>query len=117
MPRYCFTSRVRPEVVDTYRQVHAQVWPEMLQALRDTGWRDYALYLTDDGLLIGTVLADDFDAAREAMARTEVNPRWQEAMSNYFAGGGAPDEGFELVPLVFDLDAELRRHGLPTAAS
>src|SRR5690606_6863851 len=79
--RVCFTSRVRADRLDEYRAAHAAVWPEMLRALRDTGWRDYHLYLRDDGLLVGILVTDDYAAAQERMAATEVNARWQEAMS------------------------------------
>lgn len=49
MTRVCFVSRVRPDRLDEYRRRHAAVWPEMLEALRDSGWRDYHLYLTRTG--------------------------------------------------------------------
>jgi L-rhamnose mutarotase len=43
--RICFTLQVRPERLEEYRRRHAAVWPEMLTALRDTGWHDYSLFL------------------------------------------------------------------------
>ena len=55
MARYCFQLRVRPERLDEYKARHRAVWPEMLAALRDTGWRNYSLFLRADGLLIGYV--------------------------------------------------------------
>jgi L-rhamnose mutarotase len=61
MARYCFLLRVRPERLDEYRRRHAAVWPEMLQALADTGWRN-SLFLADDGRLVGYVEADDLQA-------------------------------------------------------
>ena len=45
MPRYCFTLQVRPDRLAEYAERHAAVWPEMCQALHDTGWRDYSLFL------------------------------------------------------------------------
>ena len=57
MTRVCFISRVRPDRLDDYRSRHAAVWPEMLEALRDTGWRDYSLFLAPDGLLVGYLAA------------------------------------------------------------
>ncbi|WP_163540792.1 L-rhamnose mutarotase [Occultella kanbiaonis] len=114
MPRVCFISRVRPDRLDAYREAHAQVWPEMLEALRDTGWRDYSLYLSDDGLLVGHLETDDYAAAQEAMARTAVNPRWQAAMSQFFVDPGNPDEGFQVLDEVFHLEDQLRANGLPT---
>jgi L-rhamnose mutarotase len=109
MPRYCFLLQVRPDLQEEYRQRHAAVWPEMLRALRDSGWRNYSLFARDDGLLVGYVEADDLAAAQDAMARTDVNTRWQAEMSKYFVGldGQGPDEAFELLDEVFHLEDQL----------
>ena len=32
---------------------HAAVWPEMLDALRRTGWHNYSLFMAPDGRLFG----------------------------------------------------------------
>jgi L-rhamnose mutarotase len=81
----------------------------MLAALRDTGWRRYSLFLREDGLLVGYVEADDLEAAQAAMARAEVNTRWQSQMADFFTGidGRPPDEGFLLLTEVFNLDDQL----------
>lgn len=117
MTRVCFVSRVRPDRLDEYRARHAAVWPEMLEALRDTGWRNYALYLSPDGLLVGHLETDDYAAAQEAMARTGVNPRWQSEMAEFFVADGNPDEGFQVLDEVFHLEDQLRAAGLPTVPS
>jgi L-rhamnose mutarotase len=111
MARYCFLLRVRPELLAEYRQRHTAVWPDMLRALRDTGWRNYSLFARGDGLLVGYVEADDLAAARRALAATEVNARWQAEMGRYFAGldGQPPDEGFRLLEEVFNVDDQLER--------
>ncbi|SDU19403.1 L-rhamnose mutarotase [Jiangella alkaliphila] len=107
MPRYCFVSRVRTDRLDEYRRRHAAVWPELLRALRDTGWRDYSIFLGDDGLLVGCVEADDLAASQAAMGATDVNRRWQEEMALLFADGGRPDENWRLLDEVFNLDDQL----------
>ncbi|PSL08271.1 L-rhamnose mutarotase [Haloactinopolyspora alba] len=106
MPRYCLVGQVRPDRLDEYRRRHAQVWPELLTALKEAGWRHYTLFLGDDGLLVGYVEADDLAAAQAAVAATEVNDRWQRQMSDLFSGldGGAPDRHWRLLDEVFDLD-------------
>jgi L-rhamnose mutarotase len=108
MPRYCFQLQVRPDRLDEYKERHRSVWPDMLAALRDTGWRNYSLFLRDDGLLIGYVEADDLHAAQEGMAATEVNARWQAEMAPLFVDlEGRPDEGFLLLEEVFHLEDQL----------
>jgi L-rhamnose mutarotase len=101
--------QVRPELLAEYRARHAHVWPEMLAALRDTGWHNYSLFARDDGLLVGYVEATDLAAAQQAMAETEVNGRWQAEMSRFFTGldGRRPDEGFLLLEEIFNLDDQL----------
>ena len=91
-----------------YAERHRAVWPEMLDALRDTGWRNYSLFLSGDGLLIGYVESEDLMASQAAMAKTEVNARWQAEMAEFFTGidGRPPDEGFELLHEVFHLPEE-----------
>ena len=75
MERVCFLLKVRPERLAEYRERHKIVWPEMLEALRETGWRNYSLFLRDDGLLVGYLETPDFQAALSGMASREVFPR------------------------------------------
>ena len=84
MERVCFQLQVRPDRLEEYRARHREVWPEMLDALREAGWRNYSLFLRDDGLLVGYVETDDFEAAQRAMAATEVNERWQRDVAPFF---------------------------------
>lgn len=113
MARYCFLLQVRPELLDEYKKRHRAVWPEMLRALRDTGWRNYSIFARSDGLIVGYVEADNLAAAQLAMAGTEVNARWQAEMSKYFVGldGRGPDESFVLLDEIFNLDDQLARNG------
>ena len=112
--RYAFRLQVAPERLADYTRRHAEVWPEMLQALHDSGWHGYSLFAAPDGLLIGYVEAESLEAAQAAMARTDVNTRWQASMAEFFTSldGTTPDEGFEPLTQVFNLEAQL---GLPGA--
>ena len=72
MQRICFVLQVKPERLEEYKARHRTVWPEMLSALRETGWTNYSLFLRDDGLLVGYLETEDFERARSGMARREV---------------------------------------------
>jgi L-rhamnose mutarotase len=105
MERVCFLLRVRPDRLDEYKARHREVWPEMLDALRQTGWRNYSLFLRDNGLLVGYLECDDFAASLEAMEEREVNARWQAEMAQFFElpRDGRPDTGLERIEEVFHL--------------
>lgn len=106
MRRVCFLLKVRPQRLAEYRQRHAAVWPEMLAALRRTGWRNYSLFLRDDGLLVGYLETADLAAALAGMAAEEVNARWQAQMAPFFEqlDGRRPDEGIVPLAEIFHLD-------------
>ena len=104
--RVCFLLRVRPDRLAEYRVRHQSVWPEMRQALRETGWGNYTLFLADDGLLVGYLETPDWDGALDGMAAREVNDRWQAEMAEFFVSldGGRPDEAMRPLTEVFHLD-------------
>ena len=113
--RVCFQLQVRPERIAEYRQRHAAVWPEMLQALHNTGWHNYSLFQREDGLLIGYRETPDLAAAQAAMAATDVNTRWQAQMAEFFVDlAGAPDTGFVQLTEVFHLEDQLAALGAPS---
>jgi L-rhamnose mutarotase len=103
--RVCFLLQVRADRLDEYRARHREVWPEMQAALRETGWGNYSLYLRSDGLLVGYLVCEDFEAARAAMDALEVNARWQAEMAPFFElpGDERPDTGLERLEEVFHL--------------
>jgi len=105
MERVCFLLRVRPDRLDEYKARHRAVWPEMLEALSATGWRNYSLFAAEDGLLVGYLETDDFEAAQRAMAQTGVNARWQAEMAEFFElpGDERPDTGLVRLEEVFHL--------------
>ena len=106
MQRACFLLRVKRDRIEEYKRRHQQVWPEMLDALRKTGWRNYSLFLREDGLLVGYLETDDFQAALDGMAKTEVNARWQAEMVPFFERLEVqrPDQAMMTLQEVFHLD-------------
>lgn len=102
MQRVCFLLRVKPDRLDEYRERHRQVWPEMQNALRETGWHNYSLFLTDDGLLVGYLETEDFEAALKAMDERDVNARWQADMAPFF--GERADTSLVRLEEVFHLE-------------
>ena len=105
MRRVCFVLQVKPERIEEYKRRHRAVWPEMLAALRETGWTNYSLFLRPDGLLIGYLETRDFDRARKEIARMEVNQRWQTQMADFFVenDGLLPDQSIVSLEEIFHL--------------
>jgi L-rhamnose mutarotase len=107
MKRIGFLLKVKQDRIEEYREAHKAVWPEMLEALRQTGWHNYSLFMRDDGLLFGYFeTSESFAAARAGMKDLSVNKRWQESMAPYFEnlGGAHADEAMMELEEVFHLE-------------
>src|SRR5437899_8315772 len=105
MQRICFVLHVKKDRLEEYKERHRTVWPEMIDALRETGWHNYSLFLRPDGLLVGYLETDDFERARAGMAKREVNERWQREMGDFFIqpDGQLPDRAMQPLEEVFHL--------------
>jgi L-rhamnose mutarotase len=100
MKRIGFMLKVKPDMIEAYKAHHEAVWPEMLEALKRTGWHNYSLFMASDGLLFGYFETPvHFQAALDGMAQEEVNARWQEFMAPYFEGIGGRHADQSMVEL------------------
>ncbi len=99
MQRVGFILKVKEDMIEDYKKHHREVWPELLDALREAGWRNYSIFMREDGLLFGYTETDDFEKSLAAMAGKEVNKRWQEFMAPYFENLGGKHADESMVPL------------------
>ena len=105
MNRVGFQFKVLPDRLAEYREYHKNVWPGMLDALRETGWHNYTLFMRDDGLIFGYFETEESLAVAQAkMASKEINSRWQEFMSPFMDSNARPDETFVELQEYFHLD-------------
>lgn len=100
--RSAFVLHVKPGKIDEYVEAHAHVWPDMLQALRDAGIRNYTIFRHGNEMF-GYFEADDLEAAGASLASQAVNGRWQDAMAELL-DERVPDEGPPALEEVFRLE-------------
>lgn len=105
MERVCFLLKIRAEKLAEYKARHAQVWPEMMEALRDAGWHNYSIFAREDGLLVGYLETPDFREALLNMKEQEVNERWQREIRPFVESpeAGAADDNMFRLQEVFHL--------------
>jgi L-rhamnose mutarotase len=100
--RTAFVLQVRPDKVQEYVRTHREVWPEMLDALRGAGIRNYTIF-RDGCRMFGYFEADDLAEAARHMAAQPVSARWQDAMADLLEQR-VPDEGPPSLEEIFRLD-------------
>jgi L-rhamnose mutarotase len=100
--RAAFVLHVKPDRIDDYVDAHRNVWPEMLQALREAGVRNYTIFRSGADVF-GYFESDDLDRAGVHMASQEVNARWQDTMAELLEQR-VPDGGPTPLEEIFRLD-------------
>jgi L-rhamnose mutarotase len=93
---------VRPDKVDAYVEAHRNVWPEMLEALREAGIRNYTIFRAGHEMF-GYFESDDLERAASYLAAQEVCTRWQDAMAELLEQR-VPDSGPPPLEEIFRLD-------------
>jgi len=100
MNRVGFAIQVRRDKVTEYQKLHRKVWPEMLDALRRCGWKNYSLFMRDDGLVFGYFETEgDLHSARSRIAAEPVYDRWQLLMKDYAEPLGGGNSGVRVTEL------------------
>lgn len=77
MKRYGSVIRVRPEKLEEYKRLHAEVWPGVRKMIAECGLRNYSIYYKD-GYLFSyyEYVGDNYEADMAKMAADPETQRW-----------------------------------------
>lgn len=103
MVHYAWVLEVRPGY-EEYARRHDEIWPEMVEALRDAGISNYSIFR--HGLtLFGYFETDDIERTQSYLAESETNRRWSEWMAPIMKVEVDPRTNFPyLLPLQWHMD-------------
>ena len=105
MNRIGFQFKIREDKIEEYKEIHQNVWLEMLDALREAGWHNYTLFMREDGLVFGYFESEvTLSEAQARMVEKDVNTRWQKFMAPFTPADTRPDENFVELAEYFHLD-------------
>jgi len=98
-----------PALIEQYEAHHKQVWPEIIDSIKNSGIAHMAIYRTGNRLFMQMSVKDSFSFEKKAAA-DNANPKvmeWEELMWKYQQGlpGQAPGEKWVLMEEIFSLEA------------
>ena len=85
MERACFVMQLHPGKEEEYQRRHDEIWPEMVEALKASGFSNYTLFRRGTTVYAYLECHPDRATAFAAMGATDVNARWQEWFSDVLA--------------------------------
>ncbi len=77
MQRYGMVIKVKPDKFQEYKQLHSQVWPDVLKMIKECNIRNYSIY-HKDGYLFSyfEYVGDDFESDMAKMAADPTTQKW-----------------------------------------
>ena len=80
MGQHAWVLEVRPGYEEEYKKRHDEIWPEMVDAPRKAGVRNYSIFR--HGLtLFGYFETNDLKGTVDVLAKDPVNARWGQSMA------------------------------------
>ena len=77
MKRYGMVINVKPEKIEEYKKLHADVWPAVLKKISECNIRNYSIYLIDNTLFsYFEYMGNDFNSDMAKMAADPTTQKW-----------------------------------------
>jgi len=103
--RFGQLARVRPEKIDDYKRLHAQIWPDVARGLTENQLHNYSIWLQElapgEHYLFGCFeyTGDDFDADMARMNEDAMVQKWEQAAGDECLLKVSPDDEYWWVDL------------------
>ncbi len=104
MQRICFLMEITPGREAEYQRRHDEIWPELVDALRSAGVRNYTLFRRGTQVIAYAECHPDAATAFGAVGATEVNARWSRWFADVLAEHTAADGSLIEASEVWHLD-------------
>jgi len=105
MERYAWKARILPGMHDEYVKRHDEIWPEMVELLRQAGIRNYSIWCTGDELFGYYECELGAELAARVQRESPVVDRWNAYMKDVMAMEMDPATGAQpLMAEVFYLE-------------
>lgn len=77
MQRYGMVIKVKPEMLEEYKRLHANPWPDVLKMIAECNIRNYSIYHKDGWLFsYFEYHGDEFEADMAKMAADPLTQKW-----------------------------------------
>ncbi len=82
MERYGIFFKLKPGKAEGYEKAHAEIWPEMTEALTLAGMRNYSIWREGD-MLFAYYETRSLERTNKVLAECEVYWRWRDIMEEF----------------------------------
>ena len=82
MQKHAFKMRLNPGCEEEYKKRHDEIWPELVELLKDAGVSDYSIHLDRETNILFGVLWRTDDHTMERLPTLDIMKKWWAHMSD-----------------------------------
>lgn len=79
MIRHAFKMRIPLEHAAEYERRHDEIWPELVEALKDAGISDYSIFLDEESGWLYALMKIEDHAKLDELAQKPIMKKWWAA--------------------------------------
>ena len=93
MDRYAWKAILKPGMKAEYKRRHDEIWPEMVELLKNAGIKNYTIWNVGDELFGYYECEKGLDYAAKVQAESPIVDKWNEYMKDVMIMPLDPDTG------------------------
>lgn len=95
MDRYAWKAILKPGMKAEYKRRHDEIWPEMVELLKNAGIKNYTIWNVGDELFGYYECEKGLDFAAKTQAESPIVDKWNEYMKDVMEMPLDPDTGVQ----------------------
>jgi len=97
MKRSGFKMKLKPGFREEYRRRHSEIWPELVELLKQNGISNYSIFLDEETHTLFAYQEQAGESSSQDLGNTEVVKKWWKYMSDIMETN--PDNSPVTIPL------------------
>ena len=93
MDRYAWKAILKPGMKAEYKRRHDEIWPEMVELLKNAGIKNYTIWNVGDELFGYYECEKGLDYAAKVQAESPIVDKWNEYMKDILIMEMDPETG------------------------
>ncbi|WP_437921078.1 L-rhamnose mutarotase [Sphingobacterium sp. LRF_L2] len=81
MQKIAFKMKLKPEMKEEYEKRHAEIWPALVDLLKENGISDYTIFFDEDSDTLFAVQQLTGSSSQD-LGKTEIVQRWWKYMAD-----------------------------------
>ena len=102
--KFAFRMFLHPGCVAEYKKRHDEIWPELVDLLKNAGVSDYSIYLDEEHHVLFAVLRRAQDHTMDKLPQHPMMQRWWAYMGDLMRTHPDGSPVTEPLPCLFHLD-------------